>query len=440
MSNRHTFLRLSFSAVIAIIGLTISMLTYAQSGETIETAPQGKGTITIEQKNSYDNVIGSWHLFKPAQQEQTGAGQMTTIADTPAGTYTIKLIVPDGMSPTIRLYRGTEQLDFVERPQITFKLADGEHLTIVSHYSLLKTGTISVQSDPLGMTFTLTGPNGFSKQATTPTSYEGVAEGMYKVQYDALDGCVLPAPKSSQLTDKGRISFNITIVCKEADKLRDREETKGTKFIMIRVDDQDVTLRDVPQTAWFATHIFDAARKGVLSGYKDESGRPSGEFGPGNNVTVAELAKIAHRLAGISEDSFLRTNPENLQAQNTWFSPFIASAESRGWTIYKDTTIDPLRPATRSEVVVTFLQVLDVPVRWQKGSLFTDVSARTRFAAAIETAAEDGLATGRTDEKGKPLNLFDPEASINRAEIAKIISNVFTVYKRAAKSSAPRGQ
>ncbi len=440
MSNRHTILRFSFSAVIAIIGLTISMLSYAQSGETVVDQPAGIGTITIEQKNAFDGVIGSWYLFKPEQQEQTGEGMSTTITDTPAGTYTIIVEVPDGMSPTIRLYRDTEQLEFVQRPQLTFKLAHGEHLTVGIHYSKSKVGTVSVQSDPPGINFTVTGPNSFLETGVTPASYENMSEGQYKVQYDALPGCVLPAPKSAQLQDKGRASFNIVISCSAADKLRKRDTSKSEEFVVVTIDGENVTLRDVPKDSWFATHVFDAARKEVLAGYKDANGIPTGEFGPGNNVTVAELAAIAHRLNGISTETFAGKNPENPAALNVWFSPFIASAEQRGWTIYNDATIDPLRPATRAEVVVTFLQALDIPLRWQKGSMFTDVTTRTRFSAAIETAAGDKIISGRTDSAGKPLNLFAPTEPINRAETAKIISSIFAVYKSAAKAPSARGQ
>ena len=39
-------------------------------------------------------------------------------------------------------------------------------------------------------------------------------------------------------------------------------------------------------------------------------------------------------------------NPENPAALGQWFSPFITSAEARGWEVFQDTTIDPLRPAT----------------------------------------------------------------------------------------------
>lgn len=404
------------------------MLTYAESGETLHDAA-GIGTVTIEQKNGSENkVYGTWTLLRQNSEPLEDSSESYTLDGIAAGSYTLFIEPPEGMMTSVRAYHGTEVIQYVQRPQLTFRLVNGENLRIAINYTLTRTGDISVQSDPPGMSFELTGPNDIKITGVTPMSYPDSPVGQYKVQYIAIDGCITPAPQSQLLALNGRSSFNVTVDCKNADKLRVREVTKNEEFVEISVDKENVTLRDVPQEAWFSTYVFNAAKYKVLAGYKDEAGRPTGLFGPGNNVTVAELAKIAHKLGGVSEESFIGKNPENPGALGVWFSPFVASAESRGWTVFQDTTIDPLRPATRAEVVQTFLQVLDVPLRWQKGQLFSDVALRTRYAAAIETAAGDKIIDGRMDDNGKPLNLFAPEDPINRAEIAKIINEVFKVY------------
>jgi hypothetical protein len=432
MSNRHTVRRFSFAAIIAIVGLTYSMLTFAASGETLT----GVATVTIDQKNAFDeSMLGSWTLLSPGETEETGYKDTETIVNLTTGTHTLFITPPDGGITSIRTYHGAEQLQYLQRPQITFKLADGENLRIVIHYSLTRTGIVSVQSDPPGIEFKLQGPNDLRETGVTPASFDNVPEGHYSVQYGTLDGCVTPAPKSQKLVAEGRVSFSFTLACEAADTLRNREVTKDDDFVVIDVNGEDVTLRDVPQNTWFSTYVFDAAKRGVLSGYNDDNGNPSGLFGPGNNVTVAELAKMAHRLGGMSEEAFASRPPENVNAVGQWFSPFIASAESRGWVIYNDATIDPLRPAARAEVLVTFLQALDIPLTWQKGSVFNDVTARTAYAAAIETATADMIVEGRMDENGKPLNLFGPLDPINRAETAKIINKVFEVYKGISNDS-----
>ena len=83
-------------------------------------------------------------------------------------------------------------------------------------------------------------------------------------------------------------------------------------------------------------------------------------------------------------------------------------------------------------MVVTIVQALNVPVRWQTGGVFTDVTVHTRHAAAIETAAGDGIVSGRKKEDGIDAGLFDPDAPIKRAELAKVIDLAVQKYRTVA--------
>ena len=47
---------------------------------------------------------------------------------------------------------------------------------------------------------------------------------------------------------------------------------------------------DVPADAWFATYVGYAQINTIVGGY------PDGTFGPGNNITRAEVAKIAVKI------------------------------------------------------------------------------------------------------------------------------------------------
>ncbi len=173
---------------------------------------------------------------------------------------------------------------------------------------------------------------------------------------------------------------------------------------------------------------------GVMSGYRDANGAPAGEFGPGNNVNVAELAKIAHAVAGLSE----LTSGEgavNPKAEG-WYRGIIGSAEQRGWTIYADGTIDPTRAATRGEVLVTLLQALNVNMTWQTGAVYKDVSLRTPYAAAIETATREGLVAGTTASDGSKT--FAPASPINRAELAKMLAVAVQKYKAGVSKGSAR--
>ena len=49
---------------------------------------------------------------------------------------------------------------------------------------------------------------------------------------------------------------------------------------------------DVSESAWFAKFVAFGATKNIVSGYKDAQGALTGRFGPNNNATRAEAAKI----------------------------------------------------------------------------------------------------------------------------------------------------
>ncbi len=352
-----------------------------------------------------------------------------TLEEMPSGSYVVFAELPSGTKSTIRIYRNGVADTMYERSQTPFPVAAGENIRIAIHYFLDRTGTISVQTDPAGAAFTLTGPDGFTETGVTPQTYDGLPEGQYKVQYESFgEGCVKPAPKANQLVEDGRVTFELRYECDAATKVRNRVGKDTKVYLTIVADGEEITLQDVKQSDWFSTYVFDAARRDILSGYRDASGKLTGEFGPGNNVTVAELSKIAHRMAGLSEEPFATVTPKNPLAPGYWFSAFIGSSENRGWTIYTDATIDPTRPATRGEVIVTLLQAFDVPLSWQKGNVFNDVPVTTPYAAAIETAAAAEVIAGRTGEDGKSTGMFDPSASITRAEIAKIIVKILETY------------
>lgn len=272
----------------------------------------------------------------------------------------------------------------------------------------------------------------------TPTSFPLTPEGQYSVNFHPLDGCVTPPTKSLFLEKGSRITFAITLVCEEAEKRRQEHKEEEERLVSIITDGGQVEFKDIPQDSWFAPFVFEAAKFGIMAGYKDDDGMPTGMFWPDQPVTLAELAAVTHRLVGHTPKA-PSPQPRNISARRTWFTPFFASAEEKGWLVYTDPAVDPLRPATRGEVVVTLLHALDIPLAWPKGKLFSDVAISTNFAAAIETAARERLVTGRTDDEGNATGTFGPEKPVNRAEMAKIVSTVMhRLGKQVSSSSAER--
>jgi len=203
-------------------------------------------------------------------------------------------------------------------------------------------------------------------------------------------------------------------------------ESTGT-HLTIKVDGVPVVLSDVPSQEWFAPYIRDVSERGVISGYRSQDGRPTGLFGPADSVTIEQLAKMAVQSAAI--DIFgCGDTLKNVIAPGRWSERYIRCAEANGWAVFSDGSVDPARPATRAEVVVTVLQAFKARIPPRSGTLFTDVTTATVYGAAIEAAANDKIVSGYSDDTGRPTGEFGPEDAVNRAQTAKIISLSFQVY------------
>lgn len=452
----HT--RTLVASVIAAASLPI--LALAASGDTVDSSSssaasssadtassetqyssaasvgEGFGSVEMDQED-LNGAFGKWQLLKGGVDVGSGAGASASFDHLAAGLYSVFIEAPSGASTSVRLFSGNDALQNTSVPQLTFTLQPDQTLRVSIHYQYTKLGSVGVTSDPVGISFTLTEPDGTTKDGMTPQSYDSVPEGQYKVKFHPPSGCGDPPAKGSDLQPGSRISFTISLSCKAADDLRARQGNQNgtdgsSPYLTVTVGNNQMTFKDIQKTDWFAAQVSAVVRAGVMSGYKDGSGNLTGEFGPGNSVTVAELAHIAHQVAGIPETSLQAA--KNPLAQDAWFAGTIASAEELGWTIYADGTIDPTRPATRGEVLVTLLQAFNVPLSWQKGNVFSDVPLPTPYAAAIETAAKLGIVAGT--QTGSGTTLFHPVDPINRAEMSKILATAMLKLHTGSSSSS----
>ena len=206
-----------------------------------------------------------------------------------------------------------------------------------------------------------------------------------------------------------------------------REETISSEHVFIRYQGIPIILEDVPIDSWFAVYVRDMVERGIVSGYKDVDGKPTGQYGPADDVTIEQLAKIAVESAGIDAEN-CSSEPKNLSASGSWSVAYISCAESLRWTIYSEAIVDVKRPATRTEVVTTVLQAFQREFEPATGDVFEDVSSTMALREAVETAALDGLVSGYTDENGNPTGFFGPQENVNRAETAKIVSLALQIY------------
>ncbi len=199
--------------------------------------------------------------------------------------------------------------------------------------------------------------------------------------------------------------------------------------LVIHVDGASVTLQDVPVDAWYAFAVRTMAEKSMISGYRDSAGKPTGFFGPGDSVTVAQLAKVLTQAADISEES-CPTEPLNRSATGHWSASYVSCAEKEAWSLFTDASMNVERPATRAEVVGTLLQALRIKPASSFVTPFTDVRTTTAYADAIAQAHKDKIINGYKDAQGNLLHRFGPFDPVTRAEFAKIVVGGLEAYDK----------
>ena len=195
-------------------------------------------------------------------------------------------------------------------------------------------------------------------------------------------------------------------------------------FLETVVDGQSVVFTDVPTREWFAAYVWDVIQAGIASGYRDVRGRLTGEFGPANPVTYAEIAKMALEAAG-EDVSAVSGIPVNRSAQKQWSESYIKLAEELQLSTYT-IDLDVNGPATRGAVVLTIVESLGLPLSEGTGD-YSDLRASHPHVGAIATATALGIISGDTDRQGNLKGTVRPDDLINRAEVAKILTNVLSL-------------
>lgn len=237
---------------------------------------------------------------------------------------------------------------------------------------------------------------------------------------------------SDDLSEELDFESSLELFPGDADEAQEAEDGEGEQqpldgdYAYVLHNGSKVLLEDVPVDQWFAEYVQDTADLGIIGGYADASGAPLGLFGPADNVTVEQLAKIAVESAQVDQSKCPEV-PVNSLAADSWSAGYIACAEHLGWTVYSDGTVNISRNANRAEVVQTILQAFAREMEPATGEVFQDVTSTMPTRYAIETAAEDGIVSGYTDENG-PTGFFGPFDSITRAATAKIVSLALKTY------------
>lgn len=188
--------------------------------------------------------------------------------------------------------------------------------------------------------------------------------------------------------------------------------------------------KDVRESDWFSPYIGSVASWGIVSGYLNTDGTPTGEFKPSSPVTVAEALKMVFKAARMDETQCLRP-PLHPQAAGHWAKFYVSCAEESGMRLFQGAQVDLNRPVHRGELLSMTHDAFGDKVL-PLYAPFGDTQGHT-YEADIAYALGRGIVSGDKDIKGNATGSFRPDANINRAEVAKIL---YTRLKVKVKEEA----
>lgn len=202
----------------------------------------------------------------------------------------------------------------------------------------------------------------------------------------------------------------------------------------IQLTNSNTTFSDVPSNHWAYQYIQNLYNKSIVNGYGN------GRFGPENNITRAEVLKMALKSANLknlssTENQTSTCSMEDLAADRCGsmiarllpyrdvptthaLYPYIYEAYNRG-IIKSSTYFYPDQPATRIECLQYIVDAFGqspAPLPANAPQAFSDVSNQEE-RAYTDTAAANGIVSG---SNGK----FYPSQLVSRAEISKILANM----------------
>ena len=235
----------------------------------------------------------------------------------------------------------------------------------------------------------------------------------------------LPANKIYTVKEYGEEDGKITFNNKDSYKVYVSDLVDGTiKVTNSYISDQESNniipqnKNDKPLFPWLELgnyENYDSTKKeeeiqnhiAYIFGYPDSSIRPDG------NITRAEAAALAIRLAGLKADD-MSNNFEDCE-EDAWYNSYINKAYKDDMLIADCKKIMPNQNITRAEFAKLISKLdedkqTDLPFTDTKGHIF-------------EKEIEKAYANGRID--GYPNNTFRPDAEITRAEAVKILNSLF---------------
>lgn len=171
---------------------------------------------------------------------------------------------------------------------------------------------------------------------------------------------------------------------------------------------------DVNEGDWFYDAVMFVLKKGITKGVSET------EYAPQGKVTRAQFITMLCRAYEIEE----MTGENFADCGNTWYTGYLAAAKQLGISNgVGDNMFAPEKEITREEMVTliyNYLKSINKVTEETAELSFADSDNVSEWAkTAVAYAAKNGIVNGKGN------NIFDPQGTATRAELAQIFYNMF---------------
>ena len=171
---------------------------------------------------------------------------------------------------------------------------------------------------------------------------------------------------------------------------------------------------DVNEGDWFYDAVMFVLKNSITKGVSDT------EYAPYGKVTRAQFITMLCRAYEIKE----MTGDNFADCGDTWYTGYLAAAKQLGISNgVGDNMFAPEKEITREEMVTliyNYLKSINKVTEEAAELSFADSNNVSEWAkTAVAYAAENGIVNG------KGYNIFDPQGTATRAELAQIFYNMF---------------
>ncbi len=179
-------------------------------------------------------------------------------------------------------------------------------------------------------------------------------------------------------------------------------------------DEKHSPFKDINIDDWFYNAVMFAYENNITSGISET------EFAPQGKVTRGQFITMLCRAYGIPE----MTGDNFGDCGDTWHTGYLAAAKQLGISNgVGDNKFAPEKEITREEMVTliyNYLKSIGETSEIVNATSFTDDDMISEWAkSAVAFASSNGIAAGKDN------NMFDPQGTATRAELAQIFFNIF---------------